>query len=334
MDLRCIDILLDLECKADSVPNRQYFCSGETTTFVGFGLCGEASEAAEEQVRQRLLSLSPEEHFLYFFGILRDHERNVLQEGHSTRHRSLLGWYNLLCDSAKQDDGYSHFLLASYELALGRYEQSFESLLKCLDLMPCCFCAWEVLGAAVSHLPDINLSSRLAKIPNLQMWCPLLELYIGATWRLDSILETLEIPTAFESLCFVQLQRALLEYNRRNFVGAKAIFTKIFRSPRRRPMDGLSALSDILYLEGNETELERLQQCCELVSAEDPASLHVAGNCLSLKRDFRKAAILFKKAARCRVWHSGSSWILAGHQYIQLRQPEAAVSCYRKAVGM
>lgn len=300
-------------------------------------LCGTSMFNIEayrnEECAQKLLSLSNDEYFIYFSTILSSYEEQQSLDRITETNVGLLDWYTFLCDSWRQDEGYSYLLLALYELGLGFFEKSFTSALKCLDLTPCCFTAWEVLGRSMSHLPNSFFQQWPDRIPSIRIWHPLIELYLCATWRLNTKYSCPEMSTFLEMFRFTKIQKALLEYNRRNFIATKTLFSDILKSFDRFPMEGLPFYSDILFLDGDESKLEWMHQYCELIAAKDPISFYVTGNFLSLKRQYVTAAILFKKAARFNVWYAGSSWILAGHQYLQLRQPEAAVACYRRAIG-
>ena len=58
----------------------------------------------------------------------------------------------------------------------------------------------------------------------------------------------------------------------------------------------------------------------------------MVGNYYSLKSEHEKAILYFKRALKLESRYL-SAWTLMGHEYVELKNPAAAVEAYRKAVG-
>jgi len=51
-----------------------------------------------------------------------------------------------------------------------------------------------------------------------------------------------------------------------------------------------------------------------------------------LKREHHKAIEYFERALRINPYYL-SSWTLMGHEFMELKNSNAAIQCYREAVG-
>lgn len=56
------------------------------------------------------------------------------------------------------------------------------------------------------------------------------------------------------------------------------------------------------------------------------------GNLHSLKREHHKAIEYFERALRINPYYL-SAWTLMGHEFMELKNSNAAIQCYREAVG-
>jgi anaphase-promoting complex subunit 8 len=78
-------------------------------------------------------------------------------------------------------------------------------------------------------------------------------------------------------------------------------------------------------------ELCYLAHVLQKVDKFHPATCSVIGNYYSLKRNHERAIIYFQRALKLNPDFS-SAWTLMGHEYVELRNANAAVHCYRQAV--
>ena len=65
----------------------------------------------------------------------------------------------------------------------------------------------------------------------------------------------------------------------------------------------------------------RVETCC------------IIGNYYSKRGDHQKSVMYFQRALRLNPNYI-SAWTLMGHEYMEMKNSNAAIQCYRKAVGM
>lgn len=58
----------------------------------------------------------------------------------------------------------------------------------------------------------------------------------------------------------------------------------------------------------------------------------MTGNYYSLRRDHEKAIVYFRRALKLDRGYL-SAWTLMGHEYIEIKNTNAAIASYRRAVG-
>lgn len=120
-------------------------------------------------------------------------------------------------------------------------------------------------------------------------------------------------------------------------------------------VEDVDILSNILYVSEKRPELAKLAQdyvelermrpevCC-LVGADslpsndlagnstENSSFLLTGNYYSLRRDHEKAIVYFRRALKLDRGYL-SAWTLMGHEYIEIKNTNAAIASYRRAVG-
>ena len=57
------------------------------------------------------------------------------------------------------------------------------------------------------------------------------------------------------------------------------------------------------------------------------------GNYYSLRSNHEKAVYYFQRALRLNP-HYLAAWTLMGHEYMEMKNTNAAIQCYRQAIGM
>lgn len=60
--------------------------------------------------------------------------------------------------------------------------------------------------------------------------------------------------------------------------------------------------------------------------------LFFLGNYYSLRSEHQKAVVYFQRALSLDPQYL-SAWILMGHEFIELQNSNAAIQCYRQAIG-
>jgi anaphase-promoting complex subunit 8 len=98
-------------------------------------------------------------------------------------------------------------------------------------------------------------------------------------------------------------------------------------------MEGMDALSNILYVQEDVVELSLLAQAMVQENKFSPEACCIVGNFFSLRAEHEKAVTSFKRALRVRRDYL-SAWTLMGHEYVELKNTAAAAECYRRAVDI
>lgn len=62
------------------------------------------------------------------------------------------------------------------------------------------------------------------------------------------------------------------------------------------------------------------------------ALIIITGNYYSLRSEHQKAVMYFQRALALDPQYL-SAWILMGHEFIELQNSNAAIQCYRQAIG-
>lgn len=219
-------------------------------------------------------------------------------------------------------------LLSMYELRLGHVEDAFAHAKESLTIDPHCFATWKLLGAAMARRP--YRLSELAFLDTIPIGSLML-LYLQAVWRIE-YRRDVEIPVALLTLSFAKRMFALRHFHRFEYQKAANIFKHLLIDDPDS-LDGLDTYSDILYLAQRPDDLHELLRRCESIQKSHPVTYHVAGNHYALGAIHEKAVLYFIKAARCDT-RIASEWILAGQQFLELRRPEASISCFLNATSI
>lgn len=114
-------------------------------------------------------------------------------------------------------------------------------------------------------------------------------------------------------------------------------------------MEDIDIFSNILYVTESRAELAALAQeytktdrarpevCClvgmsAVVSLDGADAVH-AGNYYSLRREHEKAILYFRRALKLDKAYL-SAWTLMGHEYVEIKNTNAAIASYRRAVDV
>ena len=141
-----------------------------------------------------------------------------------------------------------------------------------------------------------------------------------------------QLATRFPGSRYCAAQVCVAQYNERHFEDAASGFEAIVaRDPFR--LESLDVYSNILYVTEDAAALAHL---AHLVVATDKyrcESCCVVGNYYSLKGAHETAILYFRRALRLNPAYL-AAWTLMGHEYVELKNPSAAVEAYRAAVNL
>lgn len=128
------------------------------------------------------------------------------------------------------------------------------------------------------------------------------------------------------------VQMAVGHYNMREFDRAQSIFEDVYRADPFR-LEGMDTYSNILYVKEASAKLSFLAHSAVLTDKYRPETCCIVGNYYSLKAQHEKAVVYFSRALRLN-WRYLSAWTLMGHEYVEMKNPAAAIDAYRHAVDI
>ena len=97
--------------------------------------------------------------------------------------------------------------------------------------------------------------------------------------------------------------------------------------------ENLDLYSNILYIKENFGELANLAFNVFNNDKYRPETCCTVGNYYSLRGDHHKAVIYFQRAIRLDKKYL-SAWTLMGHEYLEMKNTNAAIESYRTAVDI
>jgi len=142
----------------------------------------------------------------------------------------------------------------------------------------------------------------------------------------------LDLARRFPGSRYCAAQVCVAQYNERSFEDAASGFEAIVAKDPFR-LESLDVYSNILYVT---EEAAALAHLAHLVVATDKyrcESCCVVGNYYSLKGAHETAILYFRRALRLNPSYL-AAWTLMGHEYVELKNPSAAVEAYRAAVNL
>ena len=136
----------------------------------------------------------------------------------------------------------------------------------------------------------------------------------------------------FPDADFVLSSAASAHYNLQNFEEAEELYAELLkRDPHR--VEGMDTLSNILYVREEEGQLSGLAHRLAGSDKYRPETCCVVGNYYSLGGQHERAVTYFRRALRLNP-HYLAAWTLMGHEYVELKNPPAAIEAYRAAVDV
>ena len=224
------------------------------------------------------------------------------------------------------------FLRYLHGLVLLEKDQKAEAkivLVKAAKGYPCHWGAWEALlplCSSVEEAEQLDLPRHwmrkwfLAALHlELQENRKGLQAYAGLV---------LDIPAS--SIGVVQM--AVGHYNMREFDRAQSIFEDVYRADPYR-LEGMDTYSNILYVKEDAAKLSYLAHGAVTTDKYRPETCCIVGNYYSLKSQHEKAVVYFSRALKLN-WRYLSAWTLMGHEFVEMKNPAAAIDAYRHAVDI
>jgi anaphase-promoting complex subunit 8 len=229
--------------------------------------------------------------------------------------------------SGYDSDGFIQYLLGIVLMDLGKREQAQQALTSAVTLYPCNWSAWTVLqiacgtiqAAASLSLPDHF--TRTFFIASLAVECHSQPEALGALQALSD---------TFPRSDTIVHMAAQAHYSLQNFDETEELFQDLLAKDPHR-LEGMDMYSNVLYVKEQAAELSHLAHRCVETDRYSPATCCVIGNYYSLKGQHEKAVAYFRRALRLDPRFL-SAWTLMGHEYVELKNPPAAIEAYWRAV--
>jgi anaphase-promoting complex subunit 8 len=97
-------------------------------------------------------------------------------------------------------------------------------------------------------------------------------------------------------------------------------------------LDNLDTYSNLLYVKEQRVELAYLAHRTAQIDKYRTETCCVIGNYYSLRSQHEKAVMYFQRALKLNPNYL-SAWTLMGHEFIELKNTNAAIQSYRHAIG-
>lgn len=112
---------------------------------------------------------------------------------------------------------------------------------------------------------------------------------------------------------------------------ALTIFQKIQEMDPYR-LDNIDIYSNMLFVKDMKREMAYLAHKATEINKYRPETCAVVGNYYSVRAEHQKAVTYFQRALRLNPNYL-AAWTLIGHEFMEMKNTNAAIQSYRKAVG-
>ncbi|KAI9313974.1 cell division cycle 23 [Dichotomocladium elegans] len=134
--------------------------------------------------------------------------------------------------------------------------------------------------------------------------------------------ESIYIKSQLATACY-----DMFEYNR-----AEALFDEMRKEYPYR-LEDMDIYSNLLYLQDSREKLSVLAHDCVRIDRYRPETCCIVANYYSITREIAESVEYFKRALKLdRNYHL--AWTLLGHDYIEMKNTNAAIECYRRAINV
>lgn len=215
-----------------------------------------------------------------------------------------------------------------------------EMFYQSLSLYPINWSCWKELIASLSTFSEalrmINRIRKNTKFTDRKEYY-LMFLFFKITVYQEFYQISNEVLSNLNDLCeifpnfsFLKTQKALISYNELDYATAENLFDDILKSDPMR-LDEMDIYSNILYVMENRSKLSYLAHYAHEVDPLRPETCCIIANYHSIKFDHQKAIMYYKRALSLSQ-DCLSAWTLMGHEFVELKNSNAAIESYRRAV--
>jgi anaphase-promoting complex subunit 8 len=237
-----------------------------------------------------------------------------------------------------QLDDLNTYLYGMMMSDLLRYDDSANAFIKCLNINPCHWGAWQELARLI-------LQDKLTSRESYELLSKIKDHWMKNFFLASLLLEKVKLIEQFDSCCLDILSALLSFYNKSSYLTSQVaqlfyhkkdhdtsilVFQEMLRKDPYR-LDNLDIYSNILYVKDNPKDLGALAYNCFNVNKYSAETNCIIGNYHSLMSDHEKAIIYFRQALTLdRTFLA--AWTLIGHEYLELKKVANAIDAYNHAV--
>jgi anaphase-promoting complex subunit 8 len=226
-------------------------------------------------------------------------------------------------------DGFNLYLYGVVLKSMQRTTEAREVLCKAVCEYPLNWSAWLDLAALceTKQVVDGLTLPQHWVVPFFRA-----HMYLELQLNADAGVLYAHLLDIFPTSPYVLGQRAVAEYNQRNFDQAQETFKEVQAIDPFR-LQNMDTYSNILYVKESKAELSFLAHSAVRSNKFRPETCCIVGNYYSLKAQHESAVQYFKRALRLNRRYL-SAWTLMGHEYVEMKNTPAAIEAYRSAVNI
>lgn len=208
-------------------------------------------------------------------------------------------------------------------------EEAKKVLIEALNKMPLLWSAWLELASLIDQQDRRALQSIKEHWMSNFFYA---SFFLEIQQEKDCINVTGALVKSFPQNVYLINQVAHASYTSQEYDIALDWFQKLIQIDPYR-YENMDLYSNILYIKENFGDLAHLAYKVFHNDKYRPESCCVIGNYYSLRGDHHKAVIYFKRAIKLDNKFL-SAWTLMGHEYLEMKNTNAAIESYRTAVDI
>ena len=226
-------------------------------------------------------------------------------------------------------DGFLLYVLGLVLIDQSHLDEARTVLLASVEKYPCNWSAWKALAAAC---PDYAAVSSMT-LPDHFM-SRFFEVHVLVEMQhLEKGIEVIqglmeEFPESQATLTAMALAHSHL----RNYDEAQELFEQLL-TINPNMIENMDIYSNILYVKEDHVALTLLSRRLADEDPYRPETCCVIGNYYSFRGQHDRAVMYFQRALKLNP-NFLAAWTLMGHEFVELKNPPAAIEAYRKAVAI
>lgn len=228
----------------------------------------------------------------------------------------------------KELDGYALYLYGVILKKLDLVKDAVDILLESIHKEPLHWGAWQELVPLVSDR-EMLLSLSLPDHWIKQFFLAQMYLELQLNDEALRIYQELE-ENGFHKSSYIVAQVAVAFHNMRDVDSALNSFKELQKLDPYR-LENMDTYSNLLYVKEMRYELAHLAHSCCDIDKFRVETCCVIGNYYSLRSQHEKAVLYFQRSVKLNPLYL-SAWTLMGHEFMEMKNTNAAIQAYRQAI--